>query len=307
MLATQDVLLCRSTLTINPTLLIQHNLKYLATASSGSDHIDCTALRQAHITLIDAKGCNAHAVTDYVTASIAYLQLHQQLPIKKIGIIGVGAVGSLVKKRLEFLDFETVAYDPIKNYQDNNFTSAPLEALYSCDVLCLHANLHDSLPEPSRHLINESFLKQLKPGTIIINAARGELVDEQALLKYQNNIIYCTDVYRGEPDHINPKLVSMAALCTPHIAGHSIEGKLQAVKIVSEKLHAHFDLPPPPWIKPPVNSIVTIHKRQWQEFVLKLYNPINETLKLKANLGTLKSNFLSLRKQHLRNDFIWID
>lgn len=242
LLPTHDCLVCRSTLSVDEAILRNTSIQVVATASSGTDHIDAAYLRQHHITLFDAKGSNADAVADYVMLTINSLtQLN--IPFgKKAGIIGVGEVGSRVVERLQANHWQVLCYDPIKAQAQKDFDTCTLEAITECDIICLHPNLHNTHPFPSLKLVNKAFLAQLKPGIVIINAARGEIVDEEALLTTNTPIIYCTDVYCNEPS-INPNIVALATIATPHIAGHTIEAKFEAVNILSQKIHAYYELP----------------------------------------------------------------
>jgi erythronate-4-phosphate dehydrogenase len=295
----QDILLCRSTLKITPELLQNTQLSCVATASSGIDHVNTSDLKAKKINLFDAKGCNADAVADYVLATLAYLKTHNKLSGKRVGVMGAGEVGSRVIKRLKPLDFEVFAYDPLKP----NFKSCSFDTFQACDILCLHANLHHTQPYPTKNSLDAHCLNQLKPNTIIINAARGGILDEQALLNTRQNIIYCTDVYQNEPE-INPDVIQYATLCTPHIAGHSIEAKYNAVLHLSQKLHAHFNLEAPSAYQNTTPMQPSIHKT-WDALALSLYNPVLETQQLK-NTTHAKTTFLNLRRAHQhRHNFNW--
>lgn len=299
LLENQNILVCRSTLKVNKSLLKHANLAYIATASSGTDHIDVDYLNTRNIKLIDAKGCNATSVADYILSSVAYLQSVGIHP-RKVAVIGLGQVGIKVISRLNAAGFEIIGYDPLLAKQNNYH--ANLESVFEADLICLHPNLHRNPPYPSFHLVNENFLKQLKKGTIIMNASRGDVVDEQALLGFRDSILYCTDVFSDEP-FINRDILHYATLCTPHIAGHSIESKWEAVRLVSEQLHHAFELPHPQWSYPsvpekPINCIFP----SWQEIALNLYNPISETMALKKGADA-KETFLKLRKSHVRHNF----
>lgn len=302
LLSNQDILLCRSTLKITEALLKNQRLKYIATASSGTDHIDPNLLAAYQIDLIDAKGCNAASVADYLLATIAWLQQQKILSTpKKLGIIGLGMVGTKVRECLKPLQATIVTYDPLKVQE--GFISCPLEQLYECDVLSIHAELHTHAPYPSYHLINQDFINQLKPHCIIINAARGDLVDENALLTTNKPLTYCTDVYSHEPK-INPLIIEKATLCTPHIAGHNLEAKYRAVALVSQKLHQIAGLPLPVYATPPP-PLTAIGQRlqSWQEQVLSIYNPGLETEQLKQAKDK-QAAFLRLRQAHQqRHDF----
>ncbi|CDZ78632.1 Erythronate-4-phosphate dehydrogenase [Legionella massiliensis] len=296
LLKDQSILLCRAALKVNKRLLEGSTLSYVATASSGTDHIDTNYLEQNEIKLIDAKGANAQAVADYVIASIAYLQRFQGFSGINAGVVGMGEVGSRVTKRLEATGMHVFCYDPPKAAQDPTFISCSVESLKHCDLISIHANLHDKPPYPSHNLFDETLLSQLKPGVVIINAARGGIVNEIALLT-QPNLRYCTDVYSNEPA-ISKAIVDFATLCTPHIAGHSIEAKLRAVHMISEKLHACFSLRPPSWQPTLVNPDTPAwNSENWQDFILSLYNPFNETKLLKA-ADNVELSFQQLRKAH---------
>ena len=288
-ISAHDVLLCRSTLQVNELLLNNTPIRIVATASSGIDHIDTDYLKQHDITLFDAKGSNAAAVADYV---ITTLETLTQLKIpfgKKAGVIGVGEVGTRVVKRLQALDWDVRCFDPIKEQKVYNYCT--LNEIAACDVLCIHPNLHNKSPFSSQKLINTDFLAKLKPGTILINAARGGIVDEEALLAAPQPICYCTDVYCNEPS-INPKIVHFATLCTPHIAGHTIEAKFAAVEQLSRQLHDYYGLQQPFCsLSPCPSSCVQMAS----------YNPLIDTHLLKA-AHDKKLAFLVQRKSHHRHE-----
>lgn len=303
LLAEQDILLCRSTLKITDKFLNNTQLQCIATASSGIDHIDSHALAKRGIQLFHAKGCNAASVSDYMVACLAQLSQMGFLKAKTAGIIGYGEVGRRVHARLLTLGLSVLIYDPLKAAVENDFKSCTFEDLYNCELLCLHANLHKTSPFPSYHLINESVIKALKPATIVINAARGELVDEDALIQYGEHIHYCTDVYAREP-HLSKAIVDKALICTPHIAGHSLDAKRNAVTMVAAALHRHFKINMPNTTPlAPIQYPDFEQVRSWQEDILSLYHPLAETLALKS-APNLDSSFLALRDAHqIRRDF----
>jgi erythronate-4-phosphate dehydrogenase len=262
-----NILLCRSTLHVNEALLYNSPIQYVATASSGICHIDKDYLKARGIQLFDAKGCNAHAVADYVTATLAWLKQHQAFRGKQAGVIGMGHVGTQVANRLQQAGFAVKYFDPYHSQPSSYPQVDSIHALNDCDVLCIHANLHHQPPYPSHNLLNAAFLSALKPNTILINAARGGIVNEADLLRLKQSLRYCTDVYLNEPD-INPQIVDYATLCTPHIAGHSIEAKENAVVLLSRKIHSVVGLQIPSY------SFQTTHKDYFNEkenSVLKRY------------------------------------
>ncbi len=311
LLMTHDILLCRSTLKVTADLLAGSQIKCVATASSGIDHIDSDYLKKNGICLFDAKGCNAVAVADYVVATLAFLSSNDLIIGNKAGVIGVGEVGSRVVPRLQAAGFDVICYDPPKAMLDKHYRYCSITELTRCDLLCVHANLHKTPPHPSANLIAADFLAQLKPHATIINAARGRIINEEALLASENPITYCTDVYQGEPA-ISTQLVEFATLCTPHIAGHSIEAKNAAVEQVSKKLHRHFGLPTPTTIASPIMAPVLsqplrVHATNWHDDILSIYNPMDDTIILKA-ANNKKEAFLTQRQAHQnRHDFIDYD
>jgi erythronate-4-phosphate dehydrogenase len=299
----QDMLLCRAHLKVNHRLLKNHQLQHVATASSGSDNLDHEYLQSHNITAMDAKGCNAVSVADYVISCLSYLDKMHLMQGNKLGIIGLGHVGLTVFKRVQAAGFELFCFDPPKDEQDEHFDSCTQEELYDCDILCIHSELHTRPPHASANLVNEYFLSLLKPGCIIINAARGGIVDENALLNKADSLIYCTDVYLNEP-RVNKKIIELSTLCTPHIAGHSLEAKYSAVSIISKKIHQHLGLPLPVYARPISPPKITVTDQQsWQEIALTIYNPVDDTQRLKQ-AKDLETAFVQMRKQHInRHDF----
>jgi erythronate-4-phosphate dehydrogenase len=297
LLPSQDILFCRSTVKVDAELLKNSQLRCVATASSGSCHLDKVYLEKSQIHWIDAKGSNAVSVADYVLATLASLEQQGMRVGKQAGILGVGAVGSQVCLRLKQLGYKVVTYDPLRALQDPTFISCDLKTLLASDWITIHASLHHTKPYPSKHLLNADFFSALKLDTTLINAARGGIVDEEALLKAPSHPIYCTDVYQNEPNP-NPSLIRYATLCTPHIAGHSVEAKKAAVTSVSLQLHQWLGLVAPYF--PLSDSILEypIYPDQsWQTQILAYYNPLNETQLLKNALGD-REVFLELRRAH---------
>ncbi len=292
-----DILICRSTLKVNRQLLEKSRIKLVASATSGTDHIDTAYLEQKKIQLIDAKGANASAVADYILAVTAALNFN---PFDKtIGIIGLGQVGSQVWQRFSALQATILINDPIKAIS-SNIKSVDLNELKTCDLVTIHTPLTKTSPHPSYHLLDAKFLKNLKPGAILINAARGGVVDERALIKYGQHLIYCADVYENEP-LIEKAIINACQIATPHIAGHSIEAKLLAPIYLSRKIHDVYQLKMPnPSHSLTNNQIKVSSSIDWQSLVLSLYDPRHESLLLKSSPDneSLQRAFNELRQKH---------
>lgn len=299
-----EVLICRSTLQVDKNLLENTTISCVATASSGIDHIDTDYLKQHNITVFDAKGSNADAVADYVVATIAALTSIRKRPGNKAGIIGMGEVGSRVAKRLLAMGFTVQCYDPIKAQLNSDFESCTVNDIINCDLICIHPNLHKVPPFSSYQLINTLFLDQLKSGVTIINAARGGVIDEQALLATNKPVTYCTDVYCNEPS-IDPLIIDFATLCTPHIAGHTIEAKTSAIVQLSQQLYSYYGLTHPitsysVYAGLADNRPCLHNDNAYQEQLLSLYNPLTDTVFLKEAVDK-KQAFLTARKAHRRH------
>lgn len=299
MISEQDILICRSTTSIEKKILVKNQLKIVATASSGTNHIDKKTLKNRGIAFFSGHGANAAAVCDYMTSTLAYLKIHVGISHQKVAIIGFGPVGQAVYKRLKHLKFELGVYDPLFNHIPDAIT---LDQLASFPIICLHPNLHQAQPFPSFQLFNQQRLSDLLEDVCIINAARGEIVSEEAILSPHFKGVYCTDVYWKEPD-INPKIIDKALLCTPHIAGHSLDSKKRITALISQQIHQHLNLPLI------LDETISGEKEiplvdNWHEKALRIYNPKDETDALKADPSA--QNFQLLRSaHHFRHDFPW--
>lgn len=304
-----DILLCRSTLKVPNLQMHKRTPRLVATASSGSDNFDKIALKKLGIPFFDARGCNAESVADFALCCLAILrEMTGALP-SPVGIFGVGTVGQTVAKRFAALGIELILFDPPRALQDKRFQSASEAALLQCPLIFLHADLHQQAPYASYHWFNRERLAALPDDAILVNLARGALVDEIALLAEVPRIAFISDVFEHEPN-IASDMVAKALFCTPHIAGHSLEGKRQAVRILSQKIHAELALPMPsfaPFAK--VQAAAILDESTWQERCLAIYDPRVESTKLKAaSAEHLTETFLSLRKAHdFRHNFSCVE
>lgn len=291
-----DILICRSTIKISAEMLHNTPIQLVASATSGLDHIDIQGLQKLKIPLMHAKGSNAHAVCDYITSTLAYLEQHQYTKAQKIMVIGYGAVGKMVTHRLEKLGFSIFNIDPYVQ------TPHPMSmhAISDMDIICLHPSYHLTPPFSTHHLMNQERIASLKKDVCIINASRGEVVDEAAILHQHFQGIYCADVYKNEP-HINPRIVERATLCTPHIAGHSIQSKWRMTSFIAHQIYQKYGFDEPD-IAPPTCTHTFKKEQSWQHQALAQYNPEIETRALK--LCPTPETFIQLRQQHrFREDF----
>lgn len=249
-----DVLLVRSVTKVDAALLDGSNIKFVGTATSGTDHIDQQYLRENNIVFADAKGSNANAVVDYCFAALAHEYLAGKLKLKNcvIGIVGGGKVGSLFASKLAALGFDYRLCDPLlalqQTQQENEeaFSYCELDEVLQCDVVSLHVPLTDSGAFPTRHLLDEQKLRLMKSGALLLHSCRGGVVDERALrqLKREGQELNCVfDVWQGEPE-IDLATAQMVDIATPHIAGYSQEAKTAATECLRQAFLQHFDLNP---------------------------------------------------------------
>lgn len=225
--ADAQALFVRTRTRINKELLTGSQVRFVATATIGTDHIDFDYCREHGIAVASAPGCNADAVCGYVEEAINEVGGHS------IGIIGYGHVGKKVAAMAKARGMEVVINDPPLGMEGD---------VTGCDIITFHTPLTQEGPYPTYHLCNMDFLARCKAGAVIINAARGGVVDEQALLESGHPFVI--DCWEGEPD-IDARLVSgdKALGVSMHIAGYSLEGKINASQQCLDAFCQHFSLP----------------------------------------------------------------
>lgn len=255
-----DVLIVRSITQVNDQLLGDSPVRFIGTCTIGTDHIDQAALAQRDIAFASAPGCNAEAVVDYVLSSLLTLAERDGwlLCERTVGIVGVGNVGRRLQARLTAMGVATLACDPPRADEEGQAGFHPLDALIErCDVLCLHTPLTREGSYATYQLLNAQRINELAPGSVLLNAGRGDCVDGLALrsrLSGKGDITAVLDVWEAEPA-IDAGLRDLASLATPHIAGHSLDGKLRGTWMIQQALARHCgqsseftfaDICPPP-------------------------------------------------------------
>ena len=236
-----DALIVRTRTLINKGLLHGSNVRFVATATIGFDHIDQDYCREAGIHWVSCPGCNAQAVCDYVEEAIAHLK--PEYSKLTIGVVGYGHVGKLVAQMAERKGYQVLLSDPPLGIGMSLEELAPL-----CDVLTFHTPLTREGEYPTYHLCNADILRICKHNTLIINAARGGIIDEQALLSTLNtkhstlNYKTAIDCWEGEPN-LNQELLKKVNLASFHIAGYSIQGKMNASEMCLRAFCEFFSLP----------------------------------------------------------------
>lgn len=232
-------LLIRTRTRCDAALLDGSSVRFIATATIGTDHIDQSYCAAHGITVASAPGCNAAAVAQYIRVALQTLLLDR--PASTLGVIGVGHVGSLVAEVGRRAGIHVLLNDPPREAAEGSAGFTPLpELLATSDVVTLHIPLW---PE-NRDFADAAFFAQLRPGASFINASRGEVVDEEALLAFRLRLDKLVlDVWKNEPK-INLELLAAADIATPHIAGYSIQGKINGTQMVVRALGNYFGIAP---------------------------------------------------------------
>ncbi|TQV67798.1 4-phosphoerythronate dehydrogenase [Exilibacterium tricleocarpae] len=308
-----DILLVRSVTRVDRALLEGSRVGFVGSCTIGVDHLDLEYLRAAGITYANAPGCNANAVVEYVFSALSALGVDWGK--KTVGIIGCGAVGGGLYRRLTALGVACRCYDPLLPATTNPALT-DLDTVLQADIISMHTPLTRSGPYPSYHLLGARELARLKPGTLLINAGRGAALDNRALLERLvagAELQVVLDVWEPEPA-LEPALLDRIALGTPHIAGYSMDGKVRGTEMVFEALCRYLGTVPPV----PVAASDGVDRRLlidtaapalWQigAAVLQAYDIREDDRRLRqvaAQPATLGQGFDALRRDYpVRREF----
>ncbi|WP_194868898.1 4-phosphoerythronate dehydrogenase [Pseudoalteromonas sp. PPB1] len=241
-LADADVLLTRSVTQVNSALLAEATqLKFVGTATIGVDHIDRPLLAERDIGFASAPGCNAVAVAEYVISALYAYAQHKAINLqgKKLGIVGVGNIGQCLREKLAASGIELLLCDPLRYEAGSLDQHMPLDDLLAqADIVTFHVPLVKTGGHQTRHLLNAQRIAALKPGMLVINASRGDVIDNQALLNALEAglaIDLVLDVWENEPDILMP-LLEHTLFASVHIAGHTLEGKARGTQMLYQAL-----------------------------------------------------------------------
>jgi len=233
-LESADALIIRTVTKVNAGLLADTPVRFVGTASIGTDHLDIPWLESQGIKWASAPGCNADSAAQYTLAMfwLACQRLGLEPAGLSVGIIGRGNVGSRVQKLLDTLGSTTVANDPpLADRGEHGLVS--LDEALAQDVVCLHVPLTREGPYPTWRFIDQRALALLPDGAMLLNSARGDVVDGDALLPelLSGRLQAALDVWPGEP-LIDSRLLAKTIVATPHVAGYSNEGRRNGTLMV---------------------------------------------------------------------------
>ena len=323
-----DALIIRTRTHCDEALLANaHRLRFIATATIGHDHIDADYLRRRGIAWTNCPGCNATSVAQYVRNSIVKTSfrllenreqrtenslenkeeqsVHAPLTVGIVGYGHVGRISHLTPEESPSMEGVLPLEGEIEGASESSGASGASpsttfvtlqEIAEQSDVITFHTPLTAGGSHPTLHLADSAFFASLRRRPVIINAARGGVVDEQALLRaYRDGLVgpMVIDTWEGEP-HINPHLLREAFIATPHIAGYSADGKSCATRMALRAVCRHFGIPiddearflaltAPPSLPPEVQP-----SGRWADDALTLYDPLLDTARLKASPATFE-------------------
>jgi erythronate-4-phosphate dehydrogenase len=242
-----DILIVRSETKVNRQLLEGSRVRFVGTVTIGTDHIDKEYLAKNGITFVSAPGSNSNSVSEYITAALLELAYSQGFSLheKTIGIIGVGNVGTKVWHKAEALGLRVLLNDPPLERQGSVFPLRSLDELMEADIVTLHVPLTRTGLDATYHLFDEGRIRKMKHHAILFNTSRGAVVETDALKSalLDNHLAAAVlDVWEGEPT-INASLLDLVTLGSPHIAGYSLDGKVNALRMNYEAVCRYLSLP----------------------------------------------------------------
>lgn len=277
-----DALIVRTRTRCDATLLDGSRVRFIGSATIGIDHIDLDYCTRHDITVRNAPGCNAPAVAQWVFCAIAAWMQARNIPSVDgltLGIVGVGHIGSIVARWAHQLGFTVLLNDPPRENRDDSpdYIFSPLEELQRrCDIITFHTPLTREGKWPTWHLCDQQFLDGLTRCRLVMDAARGPIADNAALLRWHGDV--ALDCWENEPN-ISPALLEKAIVATPHIAGYSREGKQRGTAMMLAALNEFYDWDIPiPAIEAPATGAAQVTL----DGIADSYDILADTAALKA-------------------------
>ena len=258
LIADYEAIIVRSKTSVTTSVIeAARRLKVIGRAGNGLDNIDVATATQRGIAVLNAPSVSSNSTAEFALAQL--LSLSRNLPqahasmragewqparfmgtqvlSKSVGVIGFGAVGRKFARLCLALKMEVLVHDPFLNFENEE---AGIEAVTLEELLARadYVSLHCPLTERTRHLIDAVKLAQMKPGARLINCARGELIDETALLEaLQSGRLAgaALDVYASEPPVNSPLLTLDSVVLTPHLGASTEEAQqMVGLKIAND-------------------------------------------------------------------------
>jgi erythronate-4-phosphate dehydrogenase len=315
-----DVLIVRSVTKVNEQLLSGTPVKFVGSTTIGTDHLDIPYLEAAGIGWGHAPGSNAWGVVQWVMSALGTLIKRDEKAWSElnVGIVGYGNIGSRLAPILSALGVSLAICDPplvdkgVQPREIDRFCSLE-ELLHQSNAVTLHVPLTKSGPHPTENFLTANELALLPEGAWLLNSARGGLLVESDLLGslVSGRLgVLALDAWPNEPK-LSPELLHRADLGTPHIAGYSVEGKINGIRMVAECVAEYFDLPMPDQALGVNESGEVIDWEKMstgggssdtlQNLLLQTYNIKRDSASLKAlltNPGSIPEQFDLLRRNY---------
>ncbi len=243
-----DILLIRSVTRVDETLLGGSNIRFVGTSTAGIDHVDMNWLEANGIEFASAPGCNAEAVAEHVICCLfSYAaEIGRRPRSLRVGIVGYGHVGKSLAGKLSGLGIEHLINDPPLAEREPDLPSRSLEEIVQCDVITLHVPLTTEGDHPTSRLFGTREFAALRPRALLINAARGGIVDEVALSRHANHdpdFRAAVDCWQGEP-LVNLDTLAQAWRASPHVAGHTFGARANATAMLRQALGSYVGRKP---------------------------------------------------------------
>jgi len=325
-----DVLAIRSTTQVNAALLAGSRVRFVGTATIGTDHMDIPYLESHGIGWCFSPGCNANSVSEYFTAALLHLAVSNDFTLagKTVGVIGVGNVGRRVVDKARALGMKVLMNDPPRQRQaraaGRDAEAAEFVALEvllaESDVVTVHVPMEKGGTDPTFHLADAAFFGRMRPGAVFINAARGAVVDTSALLEAirggRRLAHVVLDTWEGEPGAYHDDLLDRVDIATPHIAGHSFEGKVGGTEMVYRAVCAFAgqpvawiaegNMPPPPVPCIRMDAQGLADEAALNDIVRQVYDIMADDARMRTRADDAKKgdHFDHLRKNYpMRREF----
>lgn len=289
-----DALLIRTRTKCGAPLLAGSSVKMIATATIGMDQFDLPWCKENGIATFNSPGCNAPAVAQYVWSALLHIGIDPKKTV--IGVVGHGNVGTIVADWGRLLGATVLLCDPLKQEKDNDRYMSLDELAAQADVVTLHTPLTHTGLYPTFHMVDATVISKMKKGAVLVNAARGPVVDSAAVAQAAEKglIRLVTDTWEGEPYSLHPVILKKSEIATPHIAGYSLQGKQRATRMILQALASEFKIPintDPANIITPGEAIqvadLPAPYTPWSHItehdIFSSYDPVAETMRLKAD------------------------
>jgi erythronate-4-phosphate dehydrogenase len=297
-----DALLIRTRTRCDASLLEGSRVKTIATATIGTDHIDWEYCHKRGIKVISAAGCNACGVKQYVVAALLELEKQKfDLTGKRLGVIGVGNVGTQVVQAAKVMGLDVMECDPPKMLRGELDSHVELDKLLRCcDIVTLHVPLVTNGEFVTENMADEHFFSKMKKGAVFINSSRGEVVDQEALkraIRSKHLSHTVLDVWRNEPE-IDRELMMLVDLATPHIAGYSRQGKANGSAMCIRALSEIYGWGLNDWypseVEPNVINCQKLTFKEIRESIARECDLVGDCQRLRANpecFESLRNNY----------------